>query len=204
MRIVAPAGRGRLSAEREAEVYRAVLDEVETAGYDRFSYDAVAARAHCSKATHYRLWDDKADLVAQALQCDPGLAADDRDCGSLAADLHAWAESTTHDTGRLARILLAVARACHDDPQLATTVRERILGEPCEDEGDGLSRALARGELSETNPALPFLLTSMAGLLGFHELITGQPVTPAVVGDYLDAVVLPALRAGNRPAPATG
>ena len=30
MRIVAPAGRGRLSAEREAEVYRAVLDEVET------------------------------------------------------------------------------------------------------------------------------------------------------------------------------
>lgn len=186
-------GRGRLSAERELEVYRAVLEEILSVGYERFSYDSVAARAHCSKATLYRLWDDKVDLVVNAIGCGTNVVGEPADHGSLRGDLHAWAaEAVVDDT---ARLLLAVARAALANPELAAAVRERLLGNPDEPihEDAMLVRAMARGEVHPDNPAARQLPAALLGVMVFHELITGQPLTEKALRDYLDAVVIPAL-----------
>ena len=60
--------RGRMTPEREGELYEAVLALVRETGYEGLTLDAVAARAHVSKATLYRQWGGKAPLVAHALK----------------------------------------------------------------------------------------------------------------------------------------
>src|ERR1700749_4914629 len=54
-------------ARREA-IWDAVFELLSEVGYDRMSMDAVAARARASKATIYRAWPDKPDLVSEAVQ----------------------------------------------------------------------------------------------------------------------------------------
>src|ERR1700756_903804 len=82
--------RSRITHEREAELYEAVLDLLREVGYDALTMDAVAARTKSSKATLYRQWGGKAELVAKAVRHGkPGGFADEVDTGSLRSDLHA-------------------------------------------------------------------------------------------------------------------
>ena len=56
MTEAATVRRSRITPEREAELYRAVLDLLREVGYDALTMDAVAARTKSSKATLYRQW----------------------------------------------------------------------------------------------------------------------------------------------------
>ena len=51
---------------REAELLAVTLRLLQDAGYDGLTVDAVAAAARASKATVYRRWPTKADLVLAA------------------------------------------------------------------------------------------------------------------------------------------
>ena len=51
---------------REAELLAVTLQQLQQHGYDRLTVDAVAAAARASKATVYRRWPSKADLVLAA------------------------------------------------------------------------------------------------------------------------------------------
>jgi AcrR family transcriptional regulator len=54
--------------QREEAILRAALELLAEIGYDQLTMDAVAARAHCSKATIYRRWPGKAELVTTAVR----------------------------------------------------------------------------------------------------------------------------------------
>ena len=60
-------GRPRDDA-REQAILDAAIDLVAEIGYDAMSIEAVAARAKSSKATIYRRWPGKAELVAEAMR----------------------------------------------------------------------------------------------------------------------------------------
>src|SRR6195952_5896299 len=82
---VSAAGRG---AGREAAICQAVVELLNETSYESVTMDAVAARAKASKATIYRRWANKDDLVIDALQrvfanLDHSLA----DTGNLRDDL---------------------------------------------------------------------------------------------------------------------
>jgi len=62
--------------ERRHAILEAALELIVEVGYERMSMDALAERAHASKATIYRHWDGKAAIVAEAVQ--------KRQCESLA------------------------------------------------------------------------------------------------------------------------
>ncbi|HME77339.1 MAG TPA: helix-turn-helix domain-containing protein, partial [Mycobacterium sp.] len=51
---------------REAELLAVTLRLLQQHGYDRLTLEAVAASAHASKATMYRRWPSKAELVLAA------------------------------------------------------------------------------------------------------------------------------------------
>src|SRR5512133_3293823 len=74
------------SARHEA-ICDAVFDLLGEVGYDRMSMDAVAARARASKATIYRAWPHKPDLVIEALTHRFGGTPEAPDTGSLRGDL---------------------------------------------------------------------------------------------------------------------
>src|ERR1700726_2599355 len=80
-----PLGRRR-DESRDPEILRAALDVLAETGYERMTMDAVAARARTGKATIYRRWASKAQLVVDAVASTghTGIAAADLpDTGSL-------------------------------------------------------------------------------------------------------------------------
>src|ERR1700752_4704934 len=84
---VARGGRPR-DEGREQAILDAAIDLVAEIGYDAMSIEAVATRARSSKATIYRRWPGKAELVAEAMRrrSEPVLE-DLPDSGSLRGDL---------------------------------------------------------------------------------------------------------------------
>src|SRR6202451_3503036 len=77
-----------LDATRDVALRDAALALLAEIGYDRLTIDSVAARAHASKATIYRRWPGKAELVVDALTSLKG-APLVPDTGTLRGDLEA-------------------------------------------------------------------------------------------------------------------
>jgi len=194
MTETATTRRSRITPEREAELYEAVLDLLREVGYDALTMDAVAARTRSSKATLYRQWGGKAELAAKAIRhIKPGGMAD-VDTGSLRGDLHALVaredDCTMEQNNALMR---GLAMATHTNPDLLQAFRELLI-EPETDEFCGvLRRAVERGEVRPDCPALEFIMHMMIGAFATRVLIDEQPPTQSFLASYIDAVVLPAL-----------
>ncbi len=67
MSPTATATRPRVEGERATEIHEAVIRLLVEHGYDRLTFDAVAAEVRASKATLYRKWPTKAALVVEAV-----------------------------------------------------------------------------------------------------------------------------------------
>ncbi|MFE1950225.1 MULTISPECIES: TetR/AcrR family transcriptional regulator [Streptomyces] len=189
------ARRSRITPEREAELYGAVLDLLREVGYDALTMDAVAARTRSSKATLYRQWGGKAELVVKALrQQKPHF--DEIDTGTLRGDLHATArrEDDCHMEQNSA-LMRGLMVAVHADPDLLQAFREWIVEPEMSALDRMLRRAVERGEVSPDNPALGYVIHMLVGAFATRTLIDELPPTQAYLASYIDAVVLPALGA---------
>ncbi|MGW0995448.1 TetR/AcrR family transcriptional regulator [Streptomyces sp. NPDC002520] len=194
MTEVAAARRSRITPEREAELYEAVLDLLREVGYDALTMDAVAARTRSSKATLYRQWGGKADLVAKAIRhSKPGSIAD-VDTGSLRGDFHAHV-SREDDCGMEQNhaLMRGLAMATHTNPDLLQAFREQLIEPETAEIRDVLQRAVDRGEVDPDNPAVPYVVHMMIGAFATRALIDNKPPTQEFLRSYIDAVVLPAL-----------
>ena len=65
--------RPRVEGERELEILEATLEVLDEVGYDLLTMDAVATRAKASKATLYRRWKGKPELVVAAIMAHKGV-----------------------------------------------------------------------------------------------------------------------------------
>ncbi|OON75982.1 TetR/AcrR family transcriptional regulator [Streptomyces tsukubensis] len=186
--------RSRITPEREAELYGAVLDLLREVGYDALTMDGVAARARSSKATLYRQWGSKAELVVKALRHQKPVRIDEIDTGSLRGDFRTLV--SLNDDCRMERdgaLMRGLAMAMHDNPDLHRAFHELLI----EPEMTGLDRvvrrAVDRGEVSADNPALGYIVHMMIGAFVGRNMIDNQPVSQAFLTSYVDAVILPAL-----------
>ncbi|GAA2437187.1 TetR/AcrR family transcriptional regulator [Streptomyces glaucus] len=194
MTEVATPRRSRLTPEREAELYAAVLDLLREVGYDSLTMDAVAARTRSSKATLYRQWGGKAELVVKAIRHGKPGKAGDIDTGSLRGDLHAL--MTLEDDRTLERnsaLMRGVAMALHRHPDLREAFRDQLIEPELAGFRRVIRRAVDRGEVRPDCPALDFLLHMMIGGFATRALLDDLPPTRAFLASYIDAVVLPAL-----------
>jgi AcrR family transcriptional regulator len=192
---------GRMTPEREGQLYEAVLALVRETGYERLTLDAVAARAHVSKATLYRQWNGKATLVAHALKATRPPVAQTADTGSLRGDFAAIV--TRLDDRRASQdtaMMRSLMHAAHTTPELMRALREVLIEPERQDLQQMLRRAVARGEVSPGNPALDYVMHMMVGAFIARDLIDDRPPDQAFVRSYIDAVILPAL--GLTPEPA--
>lgn len=195
----------RLTPEREAEVYTGVLDLLREVGYEALTMDGLAARGHCSKATLYRQWGGKAELIARALRHEKPVNAGDIDTGSLRGDLRALL--TLQDDRQMERdcaLMRALAMALHGNPDLLHALHEVLIRPERSGLDILLRRAADRGEIRADNPALPYLIQLLMGAFVTREVLDGVPPTQTYLLGFLDAVILPALgvRPGSDPAPA--
>src|ERR1700743_3597176 len=58
-----------MDATRDDDILNAALDILAEVGYDGMTIDMVAARARAGKATLYRRWPSKTELVIDAVAC---------------------------------------------------------------------------------------------------------------------------------------
>ena len=72
---------------RETELLEVTLQLLQEHGYDRLTVDAVAATARASKATVYRRWPSKAELVLAAFIEGIRQVVVSPDTGTLRGDL---------------------------------------------------------------------------------------------------------------------
>ncbi|MEW2046523.1 TetR/AcrR family transcriptional regulator [Streptomyces sp. NBC_00377] len=195
MTEIATARRSRITPEREAELYRAVLDLLREVGYDALTMDAVATRTRSSKATLYRQWGGKAELVAKAVRHDkPGPSEGGVDTGSLRSDLHALTlRSDDCEMEQNSALMRGLAMAIHGNPDLLRAFKEHLVEPEMAEFRNVLQRAIDRGEVRADNPALDYVPHMMIGAFAARTMLDEQPPTQAFLLSYIDAVVLPAL-----------
>ncbi|GGZ51579.1 MULTISPECIES: TetR/AcrR family transcriptional regulator [Streptomyces] len=194
MTEVATGRRSRITPEREAELYGAVLDLLREVGYDALTMDAVAARTRSSKATLYRQWGGKPELVVKAIRHGKPGEIGDVDTGSLRGDLHAlMAREDDCTMAQNSALMRGVAMALHQNPDLRQAFRDQLIDPEMAEFRRVLQRAVDRGEIRPDCPALDFLVHMMVGGFATRTLLDDQPPTRAFLTSYIDAVILPAL-----------
>ncbi|WAS90574.1 TetR/AcrR family transcriptional regulator [Nannocystis punicea] len=179
---------------RERAILGAALELLAEVGYEALTMDAVAARARASKATIYRRWRNKAELVKAALD---SLDAEDNaaipDTGALRSDLvavmTALRDKATEPYVNLIQELVVAARR---DEALAAALRshrEDLELSPFE---AALRRATRRGDVPRTVDRE--LVHDVAEAMILRQLHTGSPFDDAFISRVVDRVLLPLLR----------
>ncbi|UYM04722.1 TetR/AcrR family transcriptional regulator [Solicola gregarius] len=193
------ASRPRVAGEREAQILDATLDVLCEVGYDRLTMDAVANASKASKATLYRRWSTKGDLVVDALVRAKGApCVVNSDTGSLRDDL---IESTCHDTGlsdaMTMSLFAGLVSAIQHDADFAAAFHERFLRPKVEQTMVLFERARDRGEIAEGVDA--DLISSVLPAVALHRtFILGIPTDDSMVERIVDEVVMPAVKCAPR------
>jgi AcrR family transcriptional regulator len=190
--VVPPTG-------RDVAICDATLALLAEVGYDRMSMDAVAARAHASKATIYRRWPGKRELVLDALRSRAERAPRAADTGSLRGDLIATFRAMADEAGaEEAELMAGVLRAMRCTPELGTCVRDQVLDSKSAALRDIVDRAVARGELPAGADAA--LAHEVAAALWVKRvLVVGGQVDDDFITHVTDDVLIPLLSRGSRP-----
>ncbi|MEV0175726.1 TetR/AcrR family transcriptional regulator [Streptomyces sp. NPDC050803] len=200
MAEAATVRRSRITPEREAELYEAVLDLLREVGYDALTMDAVATRTKSSKATLYRQWGGKAELVVKAVRHNKpgGIGLADIDTGSLKGDLHALTlRSDDCEMEQNSALMRGLAMAVHSNPDLLRAFRDHLVEPEMAEFRRVVQRAVDRGEVRADNPAVEYMMHMMLGGFAARTMIDELPPTQAFLISYIDAVVLPALGVPN-------
>jgi len=194
----ATATRPRVEGERATEIHEAVIRLLVEHGYDKLTFDAVAAEVRASKATLYRKWPTKAALVVESVVetiCPSVLERPDS--GSLRGDLLSGGCQDRGLTEGLPSLLAAVMPALHRDAELFREFESRFLGPMSEQSVGTFRRAQQRGEIGP-DADLERLAAILPAMAVHQAVVFGRDCNVTDITAIVDDVVLPACRATLR------
>ncbi|MBF4462579.1 MULTISPECIES: TetR/AcrR family transcriptional regulator [unclassified Rathayibacter] len=186
----------RRDPNRDGEILVAALDVLAETGYEGMTIDMVAARAKAGKATVYRRWDSKAELVVEALACLKGTAlteAELPDTGTLRGDMVSLIKAPAiEDAERKLRIMSGVVAMISQAPELADAVRSMLVEPRARANAILLRRAIARGEIrADVDIETLSLLTP--SMVAYRVLLLRKPVDRDYLISLIDGILLPAV-----------
>jgi AcrR family transcriptional regulator len=189
------AGRGVMATRGQARVdaiLAAAVELVAEIGYDRVTVDAIAARAHASKATMYRRWPTKSELIAEAVHRHAeGIGPlEVADAGSLREDLLAQVARVSGTVCGGGASLLNLVEAVRDDAALRDRVREQIENAAAAVGERIAHRAVERGEAVAGIEGAAVLRVAVAQLF-MQALLHGGAPDADFQRDLVDRVLLP-------------
>ena len=191
-----PAHRGGRPRDpsRDEAIRGALLRLLGEVGYGGLTMDALAQAAGVGKATIYRRWRTKQDLIVDSISDLGSLLTVPPDTGSLRDDprqfMHLLAETTRSPVGAMLRSLVP---AMHHHPELRAAYRAGPLTVWRNAYAQMWARAEARGEVPPGLASSPLAETTSA-LIVQRWLLTDEPVDEEYADQVLDTVVMPLLR----------
>lgn len=186
-----PAESSRWSP-RETELLEVTLCLLQQQGYDRLTVDAVAAAARASKATVYRRWPSKAELVLTAFIEGIRQVVVPPDTGTLRGDLLELGELVSQQARQHASTIRAVLVEVARNAALNEAMRHQFLEQWKALIQHILRQAVDRGDIAGAaiNDELWDLLP---GYLIFRSIIPSRPPTARTVQALVVDVIIPSL-----------
>ncbi|WP_437946112.1 TetR/AcrR family transcriptional regulator [Sorangium sp. So ce296] len=214
---VEPARPGRKrDRSRDATILEAALEVLAEVGAAGLTMDLVAARAGAGKATIYRRWTSKVELVIDAVAHMKRNQVDIEhlpDTGTLRGDLLGLFKPPSIEEGeRKLKIMTGLASLLSQEQALAEAANSAVVEPWAEAHLALMQRAVARGEISASADiaTLSQVIPSMAA---YRTLVQRKPIDLAFLVSMVDGVIVPALRnqpsgvgqgsTGRRPDPTT-
>ncbi|HEX2902430.1 MAG TPA: TetR/AcrR family transcriptional regulator [Jatrophihabitans sp.] len=195
------AGRQRKrGAELEQAIRDATVAELGAVGYGALTIESVAARAQTGKASIYRRWPTKQDLVIDSLCCS---LSNELKVGSWQLDerlstrdalLELCLQAAMSMSGERGESMRAVMWATLRDPAFAETFEGQFHDPRKELLNVVLSRGIERGEVRADAVRGGLFIDVLAGSLIHRYLVRRQPVSKSEITAFIDDVVMPALR----------
>ena len=166
----------RAGRPRSEECTRAILDaalqELADSGYGAMTIDGVAARSGSGKATIYRRWSTKAELVADAIERHSFADIPIDDTGNLEADLLRYLRALERAlSGIDGELLLALTAEKLRNPELAAAFDRRFVTERRARVRQLVRAAVERGELPPSTDIE--LLADVGPALYLHAFVHG-------------------------------
>jgi AcrR family transcriptional regulator len=176
-----------MDAQRDQIIHETTLLALGEVGYDALSIGQIAKDAGVSKATIYRRYPNKLELVIGAL--DQGIAVPELpDSGSGLSDIKLMARVITtfalNDRSRCLFGCMMVARS--RNPELAEAMKRRVVGPRRARGRQVLERAIRRGELPQ-DTELELMMDMIFGSL-FVRHARGDEVTLEAAEAVAEAV----------------
>lgn len=197
MTSAAPATRQRKrGAALEDAIHEAVFAELAEVGYAGFTIEAVAVRAQTGKASIYRRWETKPDLVLDAFVARFGGP------GDILSELLADTEATTRDllvrlatqicqvSDEAGEVIRAVACEATRDPDLAAAVEQKVHHPKHAAFVELLRRGVDRGEV-RPEAACGVYADVLPAMLTYRMVLNNQRVTAREATEIVDRVVMP-------------
>jgi AcrR family transcriptional regulator len=180
--------RGRpMDAQRDQIIHETTLSTLGEVGYDALSIAQIAKCAGVSKATIYRRYPNKLELVIGSLEL--GIVLPELpDTGSGLSDIKMMARLiitfALNDSSRCLLGCMMVARS--RNPELAEAMKRRVVGPRRARGRQVLERAIRRGELPQ-DTELELMMDMIFGSL-FIRHARGDEVTLEVADTLAEAV----------------
>ncbi|MEH3154330.1 MAG: TetR/AcrR family transcriptional regulator [Gordonia paraffinivorans] len=192
-----PRGRPR-DPSRDAAITDAAIELLIRTGYDRLTMEGVAAEAGVGKATVYRRWTGKAELVIDAMATLKPVGGT-IDTGNLDDDIEQMAAvSCSPQSQRLLQVMASVCSALSREPDLLEAFRTRFTEPRIARLTEILERARRRGEL-DPHIDVAMAASLLPSLMLHRALTTGRPAGRAYAQQIVTTVLRPVLGLPARP-----
>jgi AcrR family transcriptional regulator len=190
--IADPAAESSPWSPRETELLVVTLQLLQEHGYDRLTVDAVATTARASKATVYRRWPSKAELVLAAFIEGIRQVAVPPETGTLRGDLLHVGELVCQQAEQHASTIRAVLVEVSRHPALNDALQHQFIDQRKALIHHILQQAVGRGEIG-ASAISDELWDLLPGYLIFRSIIPSRPPTPHTVQALVDDVIIPSL-----------
>jgi AcrR family transcriptional regulator len=179
---------------KDRDILQAALAVLAELGYEGTTIDMIAARASAGRATVYRRWPTKAELILDAIES-IGEAAPGRtlpDTGTLAGDFHEMLSVANRaGNSRPMQIISGLLPALKDNPELSAAVSRRMIAPQAAAMRALLQRSKDRGEIPEDRN-LDMLTLVLPAFSAYRVMIMNEPMDGAYVDAIIDDILVPA------------
>jgi AcrR family transcriptional regulator len=175
-------------------IHEAVMTELATRGYDALTIEGIAERAQTGKASIYRRWPTKLDLVLDTVDAAMPSIGSAPDAGSVREDLLiVMRRIAKHMNSRVGTAVSACMSDLKSNADLAAAVREHLVEPRQRVIVDILRRGVERGEVRAD--AVTNRVVEAGPLLLYAERTQrGVALRDATVVGIVDEILMPLLR----------